>query len=152
VQPDNTKLPLVMKEVKDEGRKGIFVEQFTALQEGDYRIELQHPTAADQVLTREVRVKIPAKETEFPERNDAVLREIADKTSGDYFVGLKAAFGDAAATDSPLAAKIRSQDQVTILPGTPDRSFERQLMGWLMGLICGCLCAEWLLRRLSKLA
>jgi hypothetical protein len=152
VQPDNTRLPLIMKEVKDEGRKGIYVEQFTATQEGDYRIELQHPTAAEQVLNREVRVKIPAKETEFPERNDAVLREIADKTSGDYFVGLKAAVGDTSVETSTLAAKIRPQDQITVLPGTPDRSFERQLMGWLLGLICGCLCLEWLLRRLSKLA
>jgi hypothetical protein len=152
VQPDNTRQPLIMKEVKDEGRKGIYVEQFTATQEGDYRIELQHPTAAEQVLTREVRVKIPAKETEFPERNDAVLREIADKTSGDYFVGLKAAVGDTSVETGALVAKIRPQDQTTVLPGTPDRSFERQLMGWLLGLICGCLCLEWLLRRLSKLA
>src|SRR5207248_6444562 len=91
VQPDTTRLPMVLKKVKDEGREGIFVEQFTALQEGDYRIELQHPAAMEQVLTREVRVKIPAKETEFPERNDALLREIADKTSGDYFVGMSTA-------------------------------------------------------------
>jgi len=103
-------------------------------------------------LTRELRVKIPAKETEFPERNDAVLREIADKTSGDYFVGLKAAVGDSSLDTTSLVTKIRPQDQITVLPGTPDRSFERQLMGWLLGLICGCLCLEWLLRRLSKLA
>jgi hypothetical protein len=122
------------------------------MQEGDYRIELQHPAAAEQVLSREVRVKIPAKETEFPERNDAVLREIADTTSGEYFVGLKAALGDTSAATSSLIAKIRPQDQTTVLPGTPDRSFERQLMGWLLALICGCLCLEWLLRRLSKLA
>ena len=51
-----------------------------------------------------------------------------------------------------LVNLIKPQDQVTILPGTPDRSFERQLMGWLLGLICGVLCLEWLLRRLSKLA
>ena len=51
-----------------------------------------------------------------------------------------------------LAAAIHPQDQVTILPGTPDRRFERQLMGWLLGIICGVLCVEWLLRRLSKLA
>jgi hypothetical protein len=152
VQPDSTRLPLVMKKVKDEGREGIYVEQFTALQEGDYRIELQHPAAMEQVLTREVRVKIPAKESEFPERNDALLREIADKTGGDYFVGMAAAVGTSGTGHAGLAAAIKPQDQVTILPGTPDRSFERQLMGWLLGLICGVLCVEWLLRRLSKLA
>jgi hypothetical protein len=152
VQPDTTRKPLVLKKVKDEGRDGIFVEQFTALQEGDYRIELQHPAAAEQILLREVRVKIPARELEFPERNDALLREVADKSGGDYFVGLPAAMSTSEEVRGGLAARIKPQDQVTILPGTPDRAFERQLMGWLLALICGALSLEWLLRRLSKLA
>jgi hypothetical protein len=122
------------------------------LQEGDYRIELQHPAAAEQFLTREVRVKIPAKEMEFPERNDALLREIANTTGGDYYVGMSAVVGAGGTGRAGVAASIKPQDQVTILPGTPDRIFERQLMGWLLGLICGVLCLEWLLRRLSKLA
>jgi hypothetical protein len=152
VQPDASRVALTLKKVKDEGREGIYVEQFTALQEGDYRIELQHPAAADQVLVRELRAKIPAKETEFPERNDALLRDIADKTGADYFVGLGAAVGTSGTERASLASLIKPQDQVTVLPGTPDRNFERQLMGWLLSLICGVLCLEWLLRRLSKLA
>jgi hypothetical protein len=52
----------------------------------------------------------------------------------------------------PLVNLIKPQDQVTFLAGSPDRDFERQLMGWLMGVICGVLCLEWLIRRLSKLA
>src|SRR5262249_35585707 len=98
------------------------------------------------------RVKIPAKETEFPERNDPLLRDIASKTSGDYFVGVQAAVGSSGTGSAGLAATIKPQDQVTVLPGTPDRAFERQLMGWLLALICGALCLEWLIRRLSKLA
>jgi hypothetical protein len=152
LQPDGKRLPLKLEKAKEEGREGIYIDQFTALQEGDYRVELQHPSAADQFLVREVRVKIPAKETEFPERNDALLREIADKTSGDYFVGIASAVGNGSTSRANLANLIKPQDQTTILPGTPDRQFERQLMGWLMGLVCGALCLEWLLRRLSKLA
>lgn len=152
VQPDSTRVALTLKKVKDEAREGIYVEQFTTLQEGDYRVELQHPSAAEQLLVREVRVKIPAKETEFPERNDALLRDIADKTSGDYFVGLAAATGGSGTGRAGLTNLIKPQDQVTTLPGTPDRSFERQLMGWLLGLIAGALCLEWLFRRLSRLA
>ena len=153
VQPDTTRQTLTMKRVKDDARDGIYVEQFTALQEGDYRIELQHPAAGDQLLVREVRAKIPAAETESPERNDLVLRDIADKTGGDYFVGIDAALGSDGGTGrAGLANLIKSQDQVTILPGTPDRKFEQLLYGWLIGLICGVLCLEWLLRRLSKLA
>jgi hypothetical protein len=152
VQPDTTRVALTMKKVKDEGREGIYVEQFTTLQEGDYRIELSHPDSAEQLLVREVRVMIPAKETEFPERNDALLRDIADKTGGDYFVGMPAAVGGGGTGRAGITTVLKPQDQVTVLPGTPDRGFERQLMGWLLGLICGVLCVEWLLRRLSKLA
>lgn len=151
VQPDSTRQTLTMKRVKDEAREGTYVDQFIALQEGDYRIELQNPSVGDEVLVREVRAKIPAAETESPERNDTLMRAIADKTHGDYFVGLDAALGRDAAGRS-LTTLLKPQDQVTILPGTPDRNFERLLMGWLMGLICGVLCLEWLLRRLSKLA
>jgi hypothetical protein len=152
VQPDSTRVALTLNKVKDEAREGIFVDQFTTLQEGDYRVELQHPAAAEELLIREVRVRIPAKETEFPERNDALLRDIADKTSGDYFVGMAAAIGRGGTGRASLTNLIKPQDQVTVLPGTPDRSFEQQLMGWLLGLIAGALCLEWLLRRLSRLA
>jgi hypothetical protein len=152
VQPDSTRQTLTMKKIKDEAREGTYVDQFIALQEGDYRIELQNPSAGDEVLVREVRAKIPAAETEKPERNDLVLRDIADKTKGDYFVGMDAALGRDGTGRASVLTLLKPQDQVTILPGTPDRNFERLLMGWLMGLICGVLCLEWLLRRLSKLA
>ncbi len=149
VLPDSTRQTLVMKQLKDDAREGTYVEQFMALQEGDYRIELQHPSAGDQLLVREVRAKIPAAETEAPERNDLLLRDIAQKTGGEYFVGVDAAMGTSRAG---LVNLIKPVDQVTPLPGTPDRQFERLLMGWLIGLISGVLCLEWLLRRLSKLA
>lgn len=150
IQPDSTRIPLNLKKVKDAAREGMYAEQFTALQEGDFQIELQHPDAADQLLVREVRARMPALETERPERNDQVLRTIADRTGAAYYVGLDAALGRAG--QPGIANVLQPQDQTTILPGTPDRKFEQLLMTWLIGLICGVLCLEWLLRRLSKLA
>ena len=89
-----------------------------------------------------MRVKIPAKETEFPERNDALLREIADKTGGDYFVGMAAAVGaKAAAGRAGLATAIKPQDQVTILPGTPDRQFRTTIDGLAAGADLRRVCA-----------
>jgi hypothetical protein len=149
VQPDSTRQTMTLTKVKDEAREGTYVDQFIALQEGDYRVELQHPSAGDQLLVREVRARIPAAETESPERNDVLLRSLAEKTGGEYFVGIESTSGTQRAA---LTSLIKPQDQVTVLPGTPDRKFERLLMGWLIGLICGVLCLEWLLRRLSKLA
>lgn len=151
IQPDGSRLTLAMKPVKDAERKGVYAEQFTAVQEGDYRVELQHPAAADQLLVKEVRARIPALETERPERNDKLLRDLADKSGGDYFVGLGPAF-DSNTNRPGVVNLLKVQDQVSILSGTPDRKFERTLMGWLMALIVGALCVEWLLRRLNKLA
>ncbi len=161
IQPDSTRIPLIMKKTKDAERQGTFSEQFIALQEGDYQIELQHPAAADQMLLRSVRVRMPALETEKPERNDKLLIDLTDKAGGKYFVGLEAAAngkwvgmktGDKSDPPQTLVELMKPQDQRNVLPGTPDRNFDRQLMAWLMGLICGVLCLEWLLRRLSKLA
>ncbi len=152
VQPDSTRTPITLKRVKDGAREGLYSEQFTALQEGDVQIQLQHPAAADQLLTREVRVRIPALETERPERNDPLLRELADKTGGDYYVGLDAAMNRGTTGRAGVVNVLKPQDQTTLLPGTPDRKFDELLMGWLMGIICGVVCLEWLIRRLSKLA
>jgi hypothetical protein len=152
IRPDSTRQSLTLKKVKDDAREGTYTDQFIALQEGDYRIELQNPAAGDELLVREVRAMIPAAETERPERNDLLLRDLADTTEGEYFIGLESALGRDGTGRAALATIIKPQDQRTVLPGTPDRKFEQLLMGWLMGLICGVLCLEWLIRRLSKLA
>jgi hypothetical protein len=152
VTPEGKREALRLRQLKEGARPGMFGGDFTALLEGDYRVELRPPGSdTDELLTREVRVRVPALEIEKPERNDAVLRELADKTGGSYFVGMDDAL-DRASTGRSLVRSIEPQDQTSYLPGTPDRDFERNLMGWLMGLICGVLSIEWLIRRLSKLA
>ena len=55
-------------------------------------------------------------------------------------------------TQPTLPELVAPRDQETTLPGTPDVDFEEQLMTWLIGLISGALCLEWLFRRLSRLA
>jgi hypothetical protein len=153
VAPDGRRSNLEMRKVDDAARAGMYSAQFTATLEGDYRVELQPPHGADdELLSREVRSRIPALETEQPQRNDALLRDLADKTGGAYYVGFDAALNRGGAGRAPIASLLEPQDQVTYLSGTPDKQFERVLMTWLMGLICGVLCLEWLIRRLNKLA
>lgn len=152
VAPDGKRSPLKLRQLKESTRGGMFGGEFTALLEGDYRIELRPPGGdVDELLSREVKVRVPALEIERPERNDALLRELADKTGGTYYIGLDGALNrDRRGT--AVTQAIEPQDQTSFLPGTPDRDFERRLMGWLMGLICGVLSLEWLIRRLNKLA
>ena len=153
VLPDGTRKPLQLPRVKDASRDGMFSAQFTVMQEGNYRIELSSPGGGpDELLTREVRVVATRAESERPERNDALMKELADKTGGQYFIGVRAAVNQQNSGRAPLANLLEPQDQVSYLPGTPDRKFEEVLMTWLMILISGVLCCEWLIRRLSRLA
>lgn len=150
VLPDSTRQNVTLRRVQDATREGMFAAQLTALQEGDYRIEMTVPGSLDEMLTTEVRVRVPAREIERPERNDPLLKEVALKTGGEYYVGLEAAVRGAGRP--ALADAIARQDQITPLPGTPDKKFDRLLMSWLMAVIVGALSLEWLIRRLTKLA
>jgi len=153
VDPDGRRSVLEMRRLEDAAREGMYSAQFTAAIEGDYQVELQPPHGGDEeLLQREVRSRIPALETERPERNDVLLKDLADKTGGAYYVGFNAAMNRDGAGRAPLPSLIEDRSEKTLLYGTPDKHFERILMTWLMGLICGVFCLEWLIRRLSKLA
>ncbi len=152
VPPGGARQRLVLRRTPGGAREGAYTGQFTATAEGDYRIELRPPRAdLEELMVAEVRSRIPALEIERPERNDALLAELAQATGGEYYVGVQATVG-APGGQPPLAAAIVPQEFVSFLPGTPDRRFDRLLMAWLMALICGALALEWLFRRLSRLA
>ena len=93
-------------------------------------------------------MKLPNLEIERPQRNDAELQVLASETGGNYYVGVEAALGG----ETSLADAVVSKRRETYLPGTPDRNFQLKLRTWLLGLICGALSLEWLIRRLNKLA
>lgn len=151
-QPDGSRVRLTLKAVQGGVREGTFAGQFTAVLEGDYRVELRPPHGElDELLVREVRVLAEELEIKQPERNDPLLLDMAQTTGGAYYVGIDPAMGRGGGQPS-LVNVLQPQDQVTYLPGLPDPDFERRLMGWLMALICGALSLEWLLRRLSRLA
>ncbi len=131
---------------------GSFTGTFVAGEEGEFRLSLPVPESTQQdVLTLSVTATIPDLEKEKPQRNDAVLAKIAQNTGGACFL-----MGDTkeAVPDHPLSALklIPPQDQETIIAGTFDRFFKRQLMIWTLALMTMCLTMEWTLRRLQKLA
>ena len=136
---------------EDATREGIYTGQFAATLRGTYRIELPIPDSAeDEVLVQEVQVKLPDREVHRPQRNDATLKRLAQLSDGAYFVGMDAVLPTG--RTSPLVGQIPPQDQITYVPGAPDKEFDFALMSWLLAFICGTLSMEWLLRRLHKLA
>jgi len=147
-RPDSTSDTLTL--AADPARKGMYVGQFTALVEGTYRLDLAMPDNAAETLSRRIQVKVPDLEREAPERNDALLSEIAERTGGKYYVGADSVLGERGMP--PLVNQLTDRTEVTYLAGVTDRDFEQRWMQGLLGVICGALCCEWLIRRLSKLA
>ncbi len=110
VQPSGAQLPLILQKVQETGQAGTFSGQFNAVSEGDFRIDLPIPDSPDlELLTKTVRARLPDREVESPQRNDAVLSELATDTGGRYFVGLPAAVGSG--TNDHGAADNRSAEE-----------------------------------------
>ncbi len=138
-----------LNNLQDAARPGTFLGQFLAHSEGSYQVRLPIPNtpAGQQELTAEARASIPDLEKQRPERNDALLTEIASKTGGSYLVesqGVLQADG--------LASMISPADQETYLPDTPNERFTKKTMAWLVGWLTLVLAMEWTIRRLHKLA
>ncbi len=133
--------------VADPARVGSFQGQFAVRQEGAYRLELLVPQSQQERLTRRIQVRMPDLERESPERNDALLSEIAGGTGGVYYVGLAAPFSRPTGED--LASVLKDKSRVVTLPLAPRKLWDNH---WLLGWVVGALSLEWLVRRLSRLA
>jgi hypothetical protein len=134
----------------DPTRAGAYLGRLPALAEGTYRLELPLPESDNERLTRRVQVKAPELERENPRRNDALLSSIASASGGNYYVGVKSAFGLDDVTS--LAGQLKDRTATSIVTDAPDRAWEETFLRWMMGILCGLLCLEWLIRRLMKLA
>ncbi len=133
--------------VADPARIGNYQGQFAVRQEGAYRLELLVPQSQQERLAKRIQVRMPDLERESPERNDALLSEIAGGTGGVYYVGLAAPFSRPAGED--LASVLKDKSRVVTLPLAPRKLWDNH---WLLGWVTGALCLEWLVRRLSRLA
>lgn len=154
--PDSTHQTVPL--LADPSKKGSYRGQFTVRKEGVYLIELPVPESENERLTRRIQVKVPELEREKPRRNDALLSELATKTGGVYYIGLKPALlGEQSGAKSPgpgtrsppLTDVLRDQSRTITTISRPTPLWSN---GWALGALCGALCLEWLIRRLSKLA
>jgi hypothetical protein len=150
VMPDGARVPIELKKMEGATRSGVYKAQFTPLEAGEYRIETQVPESDDEILTVELEARSPLREIEDPERNDDLLKQIATETGGEYRIGVAAATGQAGVASIP--SLIEPNNTPVTLPDVKDIDFSRLLTMWLLGGICGALCTEWIIRRLSKLA
>jgi hypothetical protein len=148
IQPDGVPRTIALQ--PDQSRVGTYAGQITVLQEGVYRLELPIPDSDDQRITRRIRVSLPDLELRNPERNELLLKRIAAGTGGRYYDDLETALK----TDVPdaLVRLLKDRTRTSILTAAPDRLWEQTWMEWVMYILAGLLCLEWLIRRLLKLA
>jgi hypothetical protein len=128
------------------GSEGTFGGQFNVYQEGAYRLDVPLDDG-QQRLTRRIQVKVPDLERERPQRNDALLSELAEATGGEYYIGIERALGRGG--QPSLAERLPDRRKTITLSARPVSLWDNQ---WMLFGICGVLCLEWLIRRIAKLA
>lgn len=154
LDPQKRNLPLVLRPLSGGAQPGVYNGQFPVQAAGEYTLQLQlGGLASDEVLTASVKARVPAVEMQRAERNDELLLPLATQSGGRYFKGAESAITLTEATRrTALTSAIEPQDQISFLPGVPNRRFQLRWLGWLMALIAGCLSIEWFARRLHRLA
>jgi len=148
VQPNGAVQGILLR--PDASREGMYAGHLTVLQEGVYRVELPVPESDRERLVRRIHVRLPDLERENPQRNDALLGRIAAGTGGKHYPSPDAAWGPEA--PDPLIAHLRDRTRISVVASGPNPASERPWLGGMMFALCGLLCAEWLIRRLLKLA
>jgi hypothetical protein len=134
----------------DASRAGSYLGQVPVPKEGEYRLELTVPESREERLSRSFHVAVPKLEEEHPQRNAALLSEIAAKTGGIYVANLAEAF--AAGTPHALSDRLKDASRAEWIPVAQNPELEaRWFRVWMTGL-CAALCLEWLVRRMVKLA
>ncbi|MFZ5828440.1 MAG: VWA domain-containing protein, partial [Planctomycetota bacterium] len=146
MEPDQSVQTVAMR--PDPTRVGTYLGQFPVLKEGEYRLELPLPDSSDERLTQRILVEIPNLERERPQRNDAVLSQLAQTTGGQYFVGLSAILDPSI----PLVSQLDDRTKTITLTASLSKEWEEQWLWWAMLALMGLLSLEWLLRRLFRLA
>ncbi|TXT20352.1 MAG: hypothetical protein FD138_4227 [Planctomycetota bacterium] len=140
---DPSDRPLIppMKLLPDRQRPGQFVGDFRLSLPGTYRLELTIPDSTDK-LTEKLDVSLPNLETANARQNVQLLRAMADETGGAY---LQLDENTAAA----LPKLLPNHGEEFLVDERLRTLWDRD---WVMYVFVGLLSAEWLTRKLLKLA
>ncbi len=123
---------------------GLYTGNLTVMAEGIVRLEIPLE-GVEERLSRRVEVTLPDLERENPQQNRLLLERLAAATGGTAFTSTEDAV-------KQLPELIRDRTRTITLAAAVDPARQRELLKWLMIAAVTALCAEWLLRRLLKLA
>jgi len=125
---------------QDRNRREEYFGTLRVAMPGRYRIELTPPQPADK-STAEINVVMPRLEAADPLQNVSLLRNLADGTGGKYLPLSEA--------EAALPALLPNAGHEFLLDQRILELWDRK---WLMILIGALLAAEWLTRKLLRLA
>ena len=130
-----------MKLLADRQRPGQFVGDFRLSLPGTYRLELTIPDSTDK-LTEKLDVSLPNLETANARQNVQLLRALADETGGAYLPLDES-------TAAALPKLLPNHGEEFLVDERLRTLWDRD---WVMYVLVGLLSAEWLTRKLLKLA
>jgi hypothetical protein len=125
---------------RDPAQPGEYVGDFRASIPGTYKLEVQLPDSRER-LPAEVMVTVPKLEDENIRQNVRLLTELARDTGGQYLPLDKLV--------AELPALLPNRGEQFFIPERLRTLWDRT---WVMYLLVGLLSAEWLTRKLLKLA
>jgi hypothetical protein len=148
VDPDGQSLPLPLAGEPD--RPGTLQGGFIVGREGTWRIELEPLPGTGDRLVRRIQVQLPDRELARPKLDRPLLEQLASQTGGTTRFPEPDGWttDDAGALASLLPDRSRREYQT----GVADAEFKQRLNATLLTIGCCCLCLEWIVRRLVKLA
>jgi len=131
-------------------RPGTLQGGFVVGREGTWRIEFDPLPGEAESLVRRIQVQLPDRELARPRLDRPVLAQLAARTQGEarFPEPGRWTIADAEA----LAAALPDRSRREYETGRADPSFKQQLNTVLLAIGCSCLCLEWIVRRLAKLA
>lgn len=138
---ENTLFPGGRSVAQDPEQAGQYTTNFRTTIPGRYQIELELPSLGETISTA-IEVTMPQLEQQQPEQNRALLMKIAQATRGEYLPIEEAADKLPALFETSAAVSVPIDERLRVLW---DRA-------WLMYLVIGLLCVEWLTRKLLRLA
>ena len=130
-----------LKLMPDRQRPGQFVGDFRLSLPGTYRFELLIPDSTDK-LTEKLDVSLPNLETANARQNVQLLRALADETGGTYLPLDES-------TAAALPKLLPNHGEEFLVDERLRTLWDRD---WVLYVLVGLLAAEWLTRKLLKLA
>ncbi len=137
--------------VAEPDRLGTLQGSFVAGREGAWRVEVDAAAGlADEPLVRRLQVQLPDRELARPRLDRGLLEQLAAATGGS---GRFPAPGQWSAADTAaIIAALPDRSRREYETGAADRDFKQRLNIALLAAGSGCLCLEWIIRRLARLA